>query len=94
MRKALALGLVVAFCAVLAAPLLAQDKIDINTASSFQLQQLYRVGPKTAAKIIAERDANGPFSSLSDVARRVRRIGPKTIMKWQDTAECVPPAAE
>ncbi len=92
MRKALALGLVVAFCVTIVMPLLAQEKIDINSASAFQLQQLYRVGPKTSAKIIAERDANGPFSSLSDVARRVRGIGSKTIMKWQDAAECVPPA--
>jgi len=93
MRKVIALGLVVAFSLAVISPLLAQEKIDINTASASQLQALNRVGPKTSAKIIAEREANGPFSSLSDVARRVKGIGSKTIAKW-DNAECVPPAAE
>ena len=93
MRKVIALGIVVAFSLAVISPLLAQEKIDINTASASQLQALNRVGPKTSAKIIAEREANGPFSSLSDVARRVKGIGAKTIAKW-DNAECVPPAAE
>lgn len=93
MRKIIALGLVVAFSLAVISPLLAQEKIDINTATDSQLQTLYRVGPKLAAKIIAEREANGPFSSLSDVANRVKGLGSKTVAKW-DNAECVPPAAE
>lgn len=93
MRKIIALGLVVAFSLAIISPLLAQQKIDLNSASGSQLQELYRVGPKTSAKILAEREANGPFSSISDVARRVKGIGPKTIARW-DNAECVPPSVK
>lgn len=88
MRKFIALGLVVFFTAAIVAPLLAQEPIDLNTASSSQLQALNRIGPKTAAKIIAEREANGPFSSLQDVANRIKGIGPKTIAKWEGKAIC------
>ena len=88
MRKFIALGLVVFFTAAIVAPLLAQEAVDVNTASAIQLQALYRVGPKTAAKIIAERDANGPFSSLQDLASRIKGIGPKTIAKWEGKAVC------
>ncbi len=92
MRKAIVLGTVALFALAVVAPLLAQVLIDINSASAIELDKLYRVGPKTAAKIIAERDANGPFASLSDVARRVKGIGPKTIARWEGVAECRQPA--
>lgn len=88
MRKFIALGLVVFFAAAIVVPLLAQEPVDLNTASAIQLQALYRVGPKTSAKIIAEREANGPFSSLSDLASRVKGIGAKTIAKWAGKAVC------
>lgn len=88
MRKFIALGLVVFFTAAIVAPLLAQEPIDLNTASADQLQTLNRIGPKTAAKIIAEREANGPFSSLQDVAARIKGIGAKTIAKWEGKAIC------
>jgi competence protein ComEA len=94
MRKYIALALVVFFAAAIVAPLLAQEAVDVNTASAIQLQALYRVGPKTAAKIIAERDANGPFSSLSDLASRVKGIGPKTIAKWAGKAVCTQPESK
>ena len=90
MHKIIALGLVIAFCAALAASVPAEDKINVNTANAAQLQQLYRVGPKTAAKIIAEREANGPYSSLDNVASRIKGLGTVTISKW-DNAECLPP---
>ncbi|HOO77915.1 MAG TPA: helix-hairpin-helix domain-containing protein [bacterium] len=91
MRSVIALGLVAAFALALAAPLWAE--VDVNTASASELQQLYRVGPKTADKIIAEREANGPFSSLSDLSNRVKGIGPKTVAKWQGMAVCIQPGA-
>jgi len=43
-----------------------------------QLDTLPGVGPSTAAKIIAEREAGGPFSSAEDLSR-VSGIGPKRI---------------
>jgi len=92
MRSVIALGLVAAFALALAAPLWAE--VDVNSASASELQSLYRVGPKTAEKILAEREANGPFSSLSNLAARVKGIGPKTIAKWEGMAVCIQPSAQ
>ncbi len=55
-------------------------KIDINTATLAELDILPRIGPTLAARIIADREANGPFSSLDDLDR-VPGIGPKTIAR-------------
>lgn len=55
-------------------------KIDLNTASAAELDLLPSIGPTLAARIIADREANGPFSSLDDLDR-VPGIGPKTIAK-------------
>jgi len=91
MRTALALSLIAVLSVAWVAPLLAQKQIDINTASAIELQELYRVGPKTSAKIIAEREQNGPFSSLADVSNRVSGVGPKTIARWEGVAVCIQP---
>ena len=53
-------------------------KININTASVEELTQLKRVGPKYAEKIVAFRDANGPFKSAEELLN-VPGIGPKTL---------------
>lgn len=50
--------------------------ININTASSVELQTLNGVGPSTAEKIIADREASGPFNSIEDLMR-VSGIGEK-----------------
>ncbi|MDQ7014577.1 MAG: helix-hairpin-helix domain-containing protein [Planctomycetota bacterium] len=55
-------------------------KIDINTATLAELDILPRIGPTLAARIIADREANGPFGSLDDLDR-VPGIGPKTVAK-------------
>ncbi len=55
-------------------------KININTASSEELQKLYRVGPKTAAKIIAGR----PYGKIEDITN-VHGIGEKTFEKLKDS---------
>lgn len=52
--------------------------VNINTASGAQLETLSGIGPSKAAAIIADRDANGPFSSCSDL-QRVRGIGAATV---------------
>lgn len=51
-------------------------KVNINQASAEELDALPGVGPSTAAKIIADREANGPFSEISDLMR-VSGIGEK-----------------
>lgn len=56
--------------AVMAAtPSLAQATVDVNTATQAELEALPGVGAKTATDIIRERDENGPYASVEDLAR-------------------------
>lgn len=52
--------------------------LDLNLASAAELERLPHIGPVTAARIIVDREENGPFGSLDDLAR-VKGIGPKTV---------------
>jgi DNA uptake protein ComE-like DNA-binding protein len=49
--------------------------IDPDVATEAELDQLPRVGPALARRIIANRDSFGPFGSLEEL-QRVRGIGP------------------
>lgn len=51
-------------------------QVDLNSADAAALDALPGVGPSTAAKIVADREANGPFKSVKDLCR-VSGIGPK-----------------
>lgn len=53
-------------------------QVDVNTADVAELERLPQVGPALARRIVAEREAGGPFRSPQDLAR-VRGIGPKTV---------------
>jgi len=57
--------------------------IDLNSADAAALETLPGIGPATAAKIVADREANGPFQSVDDLAR-VSGIGPKKIEALRD----------
>ena len=57
-------------------------RIDINSASWVEWTQIDGIGETTAQKIIADRDANGPFDSIQDLLR-VKGIGPKTLDKMR-----------
>lgn len=50
--------------------------VNINTASAAELQTLNGIGPSTAEKIIADREACGPFNTIEDLMR-VTGIGEK-----------------
>jgi competence protein ComEA len=52
--------------------------VNINTADAAALDTLPGVGPSTAAKIVADREANGPFATPDDLGR-VPGIGPKKL---------------
>lgn len=51
-------------------------KVDLNTASQAQLEELPGIGPTYAEAIIAERQRRGGFTSVNDL-RSVRGIGDK-----------------
>lgn len=53
-------------------------KVNINTATAGELVQLNGIGEATAEKIIADREANGPFKSIDDLTR-VSGIGDKKL---------------
>lgn len=54
-------------------------RIDLNTAPEAELGLLPRIGPTLAKRIVEERETNGPFADLDDLAERVRGIGPRTV---------------
>lgn len=55
-------------------------RLDVNSATWVEWTQLDGIGDALARRIVADREANGPFSSLDDL-RRVKGIGPKTLEK-------------
>ena len=52
--------------------------IDINHASTLELQTLPGIAEKKAADIVAYREANGPFARVEDLLK-VDGIGSKTL---------------
>ena len=62
----------------------AHGKVDINTATVDQLQQLNGVGPALAQRIVADRQANGPFKTVEDL-KRVSGSGDKKYASLADS---------
>lgn len=62
----------------------ANGKVDINTATPDQLQQLNGVGPALAQRIVADRQANGPFKTVEEL-KRVSGIGDKKYASLADS---------
>lgn len=52
--------------------------ININTATAAELESLPGIGNATAQRIIADRQTNGPFSTIEDLTR-VSGIGQKKL---------------
>ena len=52
--------------------------VNINTASASELESLPGIGATKASAIVADREANGPFSSCEDLTR-VTGVGPATV---------------
>jgi competence protein ComEA len=64
---------------------LSSARIDVNRASASELALLPGIGPALAARIVEERERNGPFASLDDLVR-VRGIGPAILAGLADEA--------
>lgn len=58
------------------APPVVRFPIDVDRADSARLLVLPGVGPALAGRIVAQRDSFGPFGGPTELARRVRGIGP------------------
>ena len=57
-----------------------ESRININTATSEELQTLPRIGPALAQRIIEYRQISGGFSTVDDLTN-VKGIGEKTLEK-------------
>lgn len=57
--------------------------MNLNTATAEELRTLPGVGEATAAAILEDREANGPFTSVEDVMR-VSGIGEKKFAKMRE----------
>ena len=70
-------------------------RIDINRAGAAELEKLPRIGPKTAERILAFRDAYGAFRTVNDL-QQVKGIGPKTLelLRPHVYVEAPPPLAD
>jgi len=57
--------------------------LNINTATSSQLETLSGIGLTKAQSIVAYRDAHGPFKTVNDLTQ-VKGIGAKTLERLRD----------
>jgi competence ComEA-like helix-hairpin-helix protein len=64
---------------------------DINSAPAAELALLPGIGPQLAARIVAQRQSQGPFTSADDLLR-VHGIGPKTLQQLRPLVICSEPA--
>ncbi|MEZ2721519.1 ComEA family DNA-binding protein [Paenalcaligenes hominis] len=78
-------------CVVLLAWAWQAQAVNLNQASLQQLQQIKGIGPKTAERIIHERDRAGPFSSLQDLSDRIKGIGPKRLSGLHEAGLTIEP---
>jgi competence ComEA-like helix-hairpin-helix protein len=66
--------------------------VNINTATSDELQQVPGIGPATAEKILQMRKSYGAFKSVDDLLA-IRGLGPKRLEKMRKYLTVGKPAA-
>jgi competence protein ComEA len=57
--------------------------VNLNTATTAELDELPGIGPATASAIVRDREEHGPFRAVGDLAR-VRGIGPAKLETLRD----------
>lgn len=70
--------------------------VNLNTASSTELQQVPGIGPATAEKILQARKSYGSFKSVDDL-QAIQGIGPKKLAKMRrylTVAKTAPPTKQ
>ncbi len=60
---------------------MAADAVNVNTAQSVAIAKALGVGENIGARVIAEREENGPFKSTDELGRRVRGLNQKEVDK-------------
>ena len=58
-------------------------RINLNTATSEELQQLSGIGEVLASRILEYREVCGPFQSVDDLLD-ISGIGEKRLAEWRD----------
>jgi competence protein ComEA len=69
-----------------------QYGVPLNSATWVEWSQLDGIGEKLARRIVADREANGPFATVDELGR-VKGIGSKTLEKLRPFVTVVEPAA-
>ena len=75
-------AVLVTLAAVIAVAAEPAGVVNINTASSEELQMLPRVGPALAERIIAFREANGPYRTIDEIVA-VKGIGESSFARLE-----------
>ncbi len=63
--------------------IMAEEKINLNTATLEELTKLKRIGPTYAQRIIDYREMYGPFEKIEDLMK-VKGVGLKTFNANKD----------
>lgn len=65
--------------------------LDLDRATASELERLPGIGPVLAARIVADRDARGPFGSPEGLLR-VSGVGPRTLARIRSLLATPTPA--
>ena len=57
-------------------------RLSLNAATAAELERLPGIGPSLAERIVAYRDAHGPFTSMDELCQ-VRGIGPALLARFR-----------
>lgn len=78
----LSVALLVTLVMALTSSLALAQTVNVNTAGAEELQVLPGIGPQLAEAIVSDREANGPFAGIQDLAR-VKGISDVLVNKLQ-----------
>ena len=57
------------------------EAVNVNTAQSATIAKALGVGENIGARIVAEREENGPYKSPEDLGKRVKGLDHKALEK-------------
>lgn len=63
---------------------IAADTVNVNSAQSGAIAKALGLDEKMGARIVAEREENGPYKSAEDLTKRVKGLDGKAVEKHKD----------